>query len=159
MSSGKDHDQSTKRWAIPFGLVIGAFFGLPCGFIAAGSFLFGGYCLSPDLDTKSITFKRWGYIKFIWIPYQKFLRHRSIFSHGPLIGTAIRLLYLLCIVVLFLFLLSLSNMSLSINILKIVIKAFNQYPKEILSLIIGIEGSALLHIIKDGDPLPAEWHK
>jgi uncharacterized metal-binding protein len=48
----------------------------------------------PDLDIHSRQFIRWGWLRWIWIPYQKTLRHRSIFSHGPVIGTTLRVVYL-----------------------------------------------------------------
>lgn len=48
---------------------------------------------SGDLDIKSREFKRWGYLKFIWIPYQKLFEHRSVFTHGFIFGPIIRILY------------------------------------------------------------------
>jgi uncharacterized metal-binding protein len=48
----------------------------------------------PDLDIYSHQFRRWGWLRWLWLPYQKSLRHRCFLSHGPFIGTAIRLLYL-----------------------------------------------------------------
>ena len=66
----------------------------------AGSFLFSGLMFGPDLDLYSVQFKRWGYLRWIWRPYQKSMRHRSWFSHGPIIGTLIRLAYLGCWVML-----------------------------------------------------------
>ena len=32
-------------------------------------------------------------------------------------------------------------------------------PQRFLSLLIGLEASTWLHLILDGDPLPAEWHR
>jgi uncharacterized metal-binding protein len=60
----------------------------------AGSFLFSGLMFGPDLDVYSLQFKRWGMLRWIWRPYQKSMRHRSWLSHGPLIGTIVRLAYL-----------------------------------------------------------------
>ena len=62
--------------------------------LVSGSFLFGGLMFGPDLDIYSCQYQRWGCFKLIWLPYQKNLRHRSLWSHGPLIGTALRILYL-----------------------------------------------------------------
>ena len=56
-------------------------------------YMFGGYMFSGDLDIKSREFRRWGYLKFIWIPYQKLFEHRSVFTHGFILGTIIRILY------------------------------------------------------------------
>jgi uncharacterized metal-binding protein len=41
-----------------------------------------------------VQFKRWGLLRWIWRPYQRGLQHRSWLSHGPIIGTTLRLLYL-----------------------------------------------------------------
>jgi uncharacterized metal-binding protein len=62
----------------------------------AGSFLFSGLMFGPDLDIYSVQFKRWGILRWIWRPYQKGMRHRSWLSHGPIIGTLLRLAYLAC---------------------------------------------------------------
>lgn len=56
-------------------------------------YMFGGYMFSGDLDIKSREFRRWGYLKFIWIPYQKLFEHRSVFTHGFILGPIIRILY------------------------------------------------------------------
>ena len=50
--------------------------------------------LGPDLDIHSIQYRRWGPLRWIWLPYQKALKHRSQLSHGPIIGTAVRVMYL-----------------------------------------------------------------
>ncbi|MBW4577746.1 MAG: metal-binding protein [Aphanothece sp. CMT-3BRIN-NPC111] len=95
MPSGRTHDRITL-WSLPF--VAGLTFGLTKSsdltLIVAGSFLFSGLMFGPDLDIHSRQFIRWGWLRWIWIPYQKTLRHRSIFSHGPVIGTTLRVVYL-----------------------------------------------------------------
>ena len=62
------------------------------------AFLVGGLWLSPDLDTRSNPTRRWGPLRLLWWPYRRLLRHRSLLSHSPLLGTAGRLLYLLALV-------------------------------------------------------------
>lgn len=57
-------------------------------------FLFSGLMFGPDLDIDSLQFKRWGPLKVIWLPYQNSMRHRSWLSHGPIVGTTLRLIYL-----------------------------------------------------------------
>jgi uncharacterized metal-binding protein len=47
-----------------------------------------------DLDTNSRPYNRWWLFKMIWIPYQLMFDHRSIFTHGLIIGTIIRILYI-----------------------------------------------------------------
>ncbi len=95
MPSGRTHDRITL-WCLPVvsgvtlwlthSLVLTATMGL--------SFLVGGLMLGPDLDIHSIQYKRWGPIRAIWIPYRMALSHRSNLSHGPVIGTALRVIYL-----------------------------------------------------------------
>lgn len=62
--------------------------------IAAG-FLVGGLMLGPDLDTRSIHYKRWGWFRWIWFPYRTQVKHRSPLSHGPILGTTVRVCYLM----------------------------------------------------------------
>jgi uncharacterized metal-binding protein len=62
--------------------------------LVAGGFMFGGLMFGPDLDIYSRQFQRWGFLRWIWLPYQKSLRHRSFLSHGPIIGTTLRVVYL-----------------------------------------------------------------
>jgi uncharacterized metal-binding protein len=34
-----------------------------------------------------------------------------------------------------------------------------QHPQELIALLVGLEGSAWIHLILDGDPWPQEWSK
>ncbi len=52
------------------------------------------YYLSPDLDIHSRIFNRWGLLRWIWIPYQKVMHHRSWLSHSGPISATLRLMYL-----------------------------------------------------------------
>lgn len=95
MPSGRIHDRITL-WCFPF-VVWLAFWATRSPvltLITALSFLVGGFMLGPDLDIHSVQYKRWGLIRWIWIPYQTMLKHRSRLSHGPIIGTALRVVYL-----------------------------------------------------------------
>lgn len=93
MSAGKDHTSATL--------------GLACIFMTQdwtlGLYMLAGMILQPDLDVDG------GYIgyallepippvyyfwRIYWYPYSRVIRHRSFLSHGPLIGTGIRLVYL-----------------------------------------------------------------
>ncbi|MEG4112498.1 MULTISPECIES: metal-binding protein [unclassified Microcoleus] len=95
MPSGRTHDQITM-WSLPAvaALTFGQTQSSNLTLLVSGSFLFGGLMFGPDLDIYSCQYQRWGWFKAIWLPYQKSLRHRSFLSHGPLIGTALRILYL-----------------------------------------------------------------
>jgi uncharacterized metal-binding protein len=63
-------------------------------FWVSGGFLFSGLIFGPDLDLYSFHYKRWGMLRWMWRPYQQAIKHRSIWSHGPIIGTIGRILYL-----------------------------------------------------------------
>lgn len=97
MPSGQTHDRITL-WSLP--VVAGGTFALTRSsshtLLVAGGFLFGGLMFGPDLDIYSQHYRRWGWLRWIWLPYQKSIRHRSIFSHGPFLGSALRVLYLVC---------------------------------------------------------------
>ncbi|MFN3813937.1 MAG: metal-binding protein [Aquificaceae bacterium] len=90
MALGKTHE------AINLILLPAALYFVPKGFYFSFTlgYILGTFFLSPDIDIKhSKPSKRWRYMRFIWIPYQKGSRHRG-FSHIPIVGTFIRLLYL-----------------------------------------------------------------
>jgi uncharacterized metal-binding protein len=94
MPSGRTHDRITL-WALPViaGLTLLWSQSSQTTLIVIGGFLFGGLMLSPDLDIQSRPYQRWGALRWIWLPYRR-LGHRSWLSHGPLVGTALRLIYL-----------------------------------------------------------------
>jgi uncharacterized metal-binding protein len=95
MPSGRTHDSITL-WTLP--IVTSTAFGLTqSGYLAlfvSGGYLFSGLMFGPDLDIHSQQYKRWGILRWIWLPYRKSMRHRSLFSHGFIVGTIGRLLYL-----------------------------------------------------------------
>ena len=111
-------------------------------------YLFGTYWMNPDLDIKSNPYKRWGFLRFLWIPYQK-LKHRSIWTHGYVIGDVIRYLYLTVWIMLGAGVMSIltgvpyaANLD---NLEGIVI----QHKLSILSFIIGNMLSSTAHILTD----------
>lgn len=133
--------------------------GLTNGLISGFAFLVGGLWLSPDLDTKTIALKRWGIFQSLWWPYRKLVPHRSIFSHGPFIGTALRLSYLIIIITLIILILRPLGMPSPIEIAYLIKEQLKQHPKKIFALILGLEASVWLHLLQDGDPMPMEWQK
>jgi uncharacterized metal-binding protein len=99
MPNIKTHDRITAVCAIPVAIASIAIANqlnnptIPA--LSIPGFLFSGYMFGPDLDLRSRPYYRWGYLRWIWIPYQKLVPHRSALSHGPVVGTSLRLLYLI----------------------------------------------------------------
>jgi uncharacterized metal-binding protein len=156
MPSGRTHDRITL-WALPF--VTGVtFWQTKSGnltLLVAGGFLLGGLMFGPDLDIYSRHYQRWGFLRFIWLPYQKSLRHRSFLSHGPIIGTTLRVLYvgsLIAVVVIFaLFVVEkLGNLQLNWqNVGATITSTFSSYSTEFLALLLGLEVGAMSHSLSD----------
>jgi uncharacterized metal-binding protein len=95
MPSGRRHDSITL-WTLPW--VVGLTFERTRNGVltlaVAGGFLFSGLMFGPDLDIYSRQYQRWGPLRWMWLPYRRHMRHRSFWSHGPLVGTVGRVLYL-----------------------------------------------------------------
>ncbi|MGB3612739.1 MAG: metal-binding protein [Elainellaceae cyanobacterium] len=98
MPSGRTHDRITL-WSLPIVVGISLWLTRSSTLTLAliGGFLFGGLMLGPDLDTRSIHHNRWGWFRWIWVPYRNSISHRSPLSHGPVIGTTLRVIYLLVV--------------------------------------------------------------
>lgn len=96
MASGKTHDFVTYLMLPPFFFAGVSLFDQPMAsmlWLVLGAW-FGGIFLSPDLDTRSRPYYRWGVFRFIWWPYQWMAKHRSSLSHGIFFAPVIRLIYL-----------------------------------------------------------------
>ncbi|MEM1368349.1 MAG: metal-binding protein [Cyanobacteria bacterium P01_H01_bin.15] len=95
MPSGRTHDRITLLCLPAFtALCWWGFKDARYALLAGSAFLFSGLMFGPDLDIHSQQYKRWGPLRWLWLPYQKLLRHRSLWSHGFLVGTLGRILYL-----------------------------------------------------------------
>ena len=157
MPSGVTHDRITI-WILPW--IVGVTYCLTRNgeltLIFSGGYFFSGMMFGPDLDIHSLQYKRWGMIRGIWLPYRRFLKHRSIFSHGFIIGTCVRLIYLFliiaCISILVVAIAQLifgftwnwqdfAQRQLSLLI--------NKYPQETIALFIGLEIGAMSHSVSD----------
>jgi uncharacterized metal-binding protein len=154
MASGRSHDRATWLLALPFGALWWPWLGLTGMAVASVSFLVGGLLLSPDLDTRSNPARRWGPLTWLWWPYRRLLSHRSLVSHTPLIGTAGRLLYL-GLVLLGLCLIGRPLGTPPPGRLLAALQAlWIAQPALLITALVGVEASAWLHLIQDGDPLP-----
>ncbi|MCC5636373.1 metal-binding protein [Nostoc sp. CHAB 5844] len=156
MPSGRTHDRITL-WALPF--VAGVTFwqtrSSSVTLLVAGGFMFGGLMFGPDLDIYSRQYQRWGYLRWIWLPYQKSLRHRSFLSHGPIIGTTLRIIYLSCLLMIAAFIIlviveKLGNTAFNWQALgKNIERSLVGYGTEYLALFLGLELGAMSHSLSD----------
>ncbi|MGA9377551.1 MAG: metal-binding protein, partial [Phormidium sp.] len=156
MPSGRTHDRITL-WILPVVAVL-TFGQTQSGILTllvSGGFLFGGLMFGPDLDIYSRQFQRWGFLRWIWIPYQKSLRHRSFLSHGPIIGTALRSLYLTLwiiilggLVILIADLLGVETTGWKTST-KLALASVSQYKAEGIALLLGLELGAMSHSLSD----------
>jgi uncharacterized metal-binding protein len=127
---------------------------LPTLMICAG-YLFGGLMLEPDLDSYSIHYKRWGWFRWIWLPYRGSIRHRSPYSHAPIMGTTLRVVYLLAWMGLAAFLgVALSNELFQIGwtwgmMGREISQFLKRYLAEAIALCIGLELEAFSHYTAD----------
>ena len=130
--------------------------GSVAGLISTASVLVGGLWLSPDLDTRSNALRRWGPLGFVWWPYRRLIPHRSLWSHGPFLGTAVRLGVLLVWGLIVTTAIPPLSPSLLLAGLQ---KLMHDHPRPFVGLLLGLEGSAWIHLILDGDPWPREWSR
>lgn len=93
MSSGKDHTAATIGLAIIYTTVD----------YTVGPWMLLGIFIQPDLDVDGGYIGNFYLLKYpplyhawriYWWPYSKLVPHRSFWSHSPLIGTLLRILYL-----------------------------------------------------------------
>lgn len=95
MPSGRTHDRIT--W-LSAPLIVAGAWALGAGWSSLWSvgaaYLFGGLMFGGDLDIHSVQYRRWGWLRWIWLPYRRLVSHRSIWSHGLFVGTIVRLAYL-----------------------------------------------------------------
>ena len=156
MPAGRTHDQITI-WCLPFVTIstFGLTHSLSLTTIVSLSFLVGGFMLGPDLDIHSIQYVRWGPLRWIWLPYQSVIKHRSRLSHGPIIGTALRVAYLVVWLSLFTLVgMSLLNAIWDTQITWQTLRApfrllFDQYLSEWLAVIVGLEIGSITHSVSD----------
>lgn len=104
MASGEVHLRVTLFLAPVAGVTTFLVTGSPALALWSTVGCLAGVLLTPDLDQESINYVEWMLIRvtlglgYLWLafwgPYSTLLRHRSWVSHGPLIGTLGRILYI-----------------------------------------------------------------
>ncbi len=95
MPNRATHDTLTLLTTVPLGA--GAWVATQDALLttcAVAGHLFSGLWCSADLDIAGGSYKRWGTLRFIWLPYAWAVRHRHWLSHGLVIGPVLRLAYL-----------------------------------------------------------------
>ncbi len=166
MPSGRTHDSITL-WGLPI-VTGGTWFyseSPTIAIVTAGSYLFAGLMFGPDLDIYSHQYKRWGPLRWLWLPYRKMLRHRSVFSHGFILGTIGRILYvtLLGLTATFFCVLGWSialhyqgvttwdraAVPLTTSILTPIVQGFQTHWQIWLAALFGLETGAMSHSISD----------
>lgn len=163
MCSGKTHDRLTVTVAkllIPTVLIGGLVQSgisnqaIAYAFLSAStislSCLFSGYYLSPDIDVMGYLRRRYGFFRFIWLPYYKACHltphyrtsgkatHRSLLAHTPLIGTASRVFYLAAIATLII-----------PGSIATIGRLIATHPTALFQVAIGLEIGSLTHIFAD----------
>ena len=137
MPSGKTHDKISII-GIPVILSVPILINLDYFLIIILliSYLFASFMFNGDLDIVSKPYNRWGFLKFIWIPYQTIFTHRSVFTHGIILGTVVRLLYLGSIIFLILYFNNINPLD---------------YVKmnTIIVFVVGLELGSAIHTISD----------
>jgi uncharacterized metal-binding protein len=156
MPSGRTHDRITYL-SLP--VIAGLTYLLTrqgdLTLMVTGGYLFSGLMFGPDLDIYSIQYKRWGILRWLWLPYQSYLKHRSFLSHGFLVGTIVRLLYLgtilslAAIPILTLAQLGGFNWNWQNFRDKTLPLLLNQYFYQAFALFVGLELGAMSHAISD----------
>jgi uncharacterized metal-binding protein len=142
MPNGKTHDKVTLI-ILPIIIIASIYFLNNIGnfLILVLSYLFSSFMFNGDLDMNSKPYNRWFILKMIWIPYQLLFNHRSIFTHGIIIGTLVRLIYLSMFIIPILYI--------SKNL--VLIKTFYNYAGiyKLVLVCIGLELGSAIHTIAD----------
>lgn len=138
MPNGKTHDTITFIVApVVAGLSYLITKDIKSTIILMSTYLFASLMFNGDLDTNSRPYNRWWLLKMIWIPYQLMFEHRSVFTHGLIIGTIIRILYI-------------SIIPLLIILFKGELQVITNIPLNIIILsFIGLELGSAVHTISD----------
>ena len=106
MASGEMHVKATVILTVPAVIFAGLTTASPPAAVACGLGVLAGVLLSPDLDMNQKTRSEYivsrymgnviGWFWYLfWLPYAKMIPHRNALSHWPLVGTLVRLLYIL----------------------------------------------------------------
>ena len=159
MPGGRAHDKVTFLCSIPLGIAACSIFGLTMGMIVVVSFVFAGLLFNGDLDhdAGATCYDRWWIFKYLFWLYMKIMPHRSLWSHGPIIGTVGRIVYVLLIVALSLGLYAGAvqliglkwDVTTGLPELSVVIAWVTEHRQELIFTFAGLELGSLSHSIAD----------
>lgn len=94
MPGHKQHETIAFIAAAGLGTAVGYSSGISYGLALGSGIVIHGLLLSNDLDVRSKPYRRWGVLRFIWWPYKRLIPHRHWLSHAPIVGTSLRILYM-----------------------------------------------------------------
>lgn len=123
----------------------------------AVGYVVGTFLLSPDLDLPgSKPSRRWGCLRWLWLPYQVISRHRGV-SHMPIVGTFIRLSYAVLSVI-FLYFTLIGVVSVIDRGLGYLVSGWNPFEtldrvfrsREAIFFVAGVVCADIVHIVMDG---------
>lgn len=153
MPRGRTHDKiSAGALPVIYFCFIILFHDLNIACIGLVAYLFASFMFSGDLDIASRQTNRWGSLKFIWIPYKKMFKHRSVFTHGFILGTIVRILYVFFLFLICLFCCSIiigQNLSTFMEVLNYIKTFIFSHQKATMALLLGLEAGNSLHTASD----------
>jgi uncharacterized metal-binding protein len=118
---------------------LGIFHLSPIQLIAIGlGFYIGTEFITPDLDTDSSAYKRWGRLRILMLPYKCLFKHRKS-SHNIFSGAIVRIIYITALIAVSYYLIF-KSFSLE-NII---------FPVYFIIFLGGIIAANALHVILDG---------
>jgi uncharacterized metal-binding protein len=119
--------------------------------VISSAHLLAGLLFSPDLDIRAVNYRRWGPLRVLWWPYSKAIPHRSLLSHGLVIGPLLQLLYFVVVFggLFSALLLLLGQHSLWSSMLGSVFRFMDQYPALVLAGLVGFVTGGASHSIPD----------
>lgn len=153
MALGRTHDLVNLTALPAFFYFLPKEFYLPFGL----GYLVGTFLLSPDIDLpNSRPTKRWSFLRCLWAPYQSLSRHRGL-SHVPVVGSLLRLAYIVG-VVLFLYFVLIGVVSTLDRGFAMFLASFNPFEflndlfrsEKSLYFVAGVICADIVHIILDG---------
>lgn len=154
MASGKNHDKGIfLQTPIVFAIAASTTQNIGLTVAATTAHLIGGLFLSPDLDCPSRPYYRWGVLRFIWLPYMKLVipHHRHVLSHGLILGSLVRIIYIVGLVLGVMGLVDAASVHVNLNLYEKAIALIQQnvFQRLCVVIFVSVEMSAINHYMLD----------